>query len=279
MGGNIMSREPSIHITEKNLILVLNNIFNAKTIILSNIDKLAKQILTSSKPYSINSRNVIVNNQKLEKATNKLVKSSRLDADVMANLIVNVRRQLKHRGIQQILPNTRDWNLVKSLTKLANDFCNEFELEQREGYLNFLKIGISRMNKFGLVKLTNMYELICSVYDSRTQIQKDGDSEGTRDIHDYYFKKVLEKTGIPESYIDKPEKYLYFLKVNEESKKLGLKGTLWIEAQFWGLEWNDGKPEPPQLIGDKALERVTKYCYKHKVQAKEVSIDFKKLRG
>lgn len=273
-------REPSVHISHKNLVLVFKKIFKEEVFTHNSLNALATQVLTIAKPYSINNRTIIPNTKKVEKEVNKVLRSSRLDADLMANLIVSVRRKLKHRGIQQILPNSKDWNLVKNITQNANNFCDEFNLNQREGFIEYLQIGISKMNKFGLVKLTNMYESICLTYDSKLLITQDETPLLTKTIHDYYVQKTLEQTGLYEDYTKIPEKYIYFVKVKEKCEELGVKGQLWVEAQFWGLEWKEGKPDVVQLIGNKAFERFSKYCYENKIKVSrpENKVDFSKIR-
>ena len=45
--------------------------------------------------------------------------------------------------------------------------------------------------------------------------------------------------------------------------------SIYIKAQFASFEWRDGVPDPIQMVGDKALERLNKYLYQNNIQVKK----------
>jgi hypothetical protein len=261
-------RNPSINITESNLILVLEKVLVKNVHKAFDIEKLAKRILCLSKPYSITNRKILLDNNHLEKKITKLNASNRNDADLFANLLLNTRRKLRHRGIQQIKPNTKDWLLIKDITGQANQFCEEFDLEKRSGYLEYIETALSKMNKFSLIKFPNMLSGIIECYAAKAELLNDPTPSTTEAIHNLYQRMITEKTGLPTDYTKNPEKYLYFLKVKELSEKIGIKPSIYIKAQFASFEWRDGIPDPIQLVGDKALERLNKYLYSNNIQVK-----------
>jgi len=262
-------RSPSINITESNLILVLKKIYTAEALNDKQIEKLASRILCLAKPFSISNRKIILDSLHLEKKVTKLNASNRNDADLFSNLLLNIRRKLKHRGIQQIKPNTKDWLLIKDITGYANQFCEEFGLEKREGYIEFINIGVGKMSKFSLIKFPNMLSGISESYASAKELSKDSDPELTKQIHNLYQRIITDKTGLPTDFSKNPDKYIYFLRVRELSENLGIKPSIYIKAQFASFEWRDGVPDPIQLVGDKALERLNKYLYQNNIQVKK----------
>jgi hypothetical protein len=261
-----MKREPSINITESNLILVIQKIFTKEAMSEFEIKKLVIHILCLAKPFSITNRKILLDNNHLEKRITKLNASNRNDADLFANLLLNIRRKLKHRGIQQVKPNTKDWLLIKDITGYANDFCNEWNLDKREGYLEYINIALSKMNKFSLIKFPNMVQSISQTYEAKQFLFNDNSPEETLSIHNLYQRIITEKTGLPSDYTKNPDKYLYFLKVKQIAENIGIKPSIYIKAQFASFEWRDGVPDPIQLVGDKAIERLNKYLYENNIK-------------
>ena len=261
-------RDPSIHITEKKLALVLEDLLDDNNYSKQDCIKLAKRITTIVKTDTLINRSVIITNDKLEQKAKKLLSSSRGDADLMANIIYNVRKKLKHRGIAPIKVNTRDWNSLKELTNLVIEFCNDFELGKREGFIAYVQLALGGMNSNrGLIpKMVNMYERICNEYESADLIQKDDNKQLTRKIHDLYIQQIIKKTGMDQDYLSDPRKYSYFILVKQSAQKFGVSPEVYMKAQFSGFEWMNGIPDPVQLIGDKAKERLNKYMYENGIK-------------
>ena len=86
---------------------------------------------------------------------------------MLANIIYNTRKKLKHKGISQIKTNSRDWASLKELTKLIVEFCNDFGLKKREGFITYIDLSFKAMSsKRGIIpKMVNMYERISSEYE------------------------------------------------------------------------------------------------------------------
>ena len=74
-----MKRDPSLHVTESQLALALDNIVE-----LSNLDtnELAKMLVNKLKTKTLINRSIIITNDKLEKKAKKLLSSSRGDAEI-----------------------------------------------------------------------------------------------------------------------------------------------------------------------------------------------------
>lgn len=260
-----MRREPSIHVRESDLIKILEGMPEIK----GNIPQLVKYILTKASKHSLNNRKLLASNQKLAKKAEKVLSSSTEDAMTMAKVIFMVRRTLKHRNISIPKPGQRDYTIVKTITENANKFFEEFfEVgESKEAaYTDYIKLAISKMRNFTLNKIGSMHEGICSTFEANRLIAKDLNPELTDKAFKTYNKFVIDKVGtLIQDYSQVPDKYMYFIMVAKRCKEMGIKPELYIEAQFKGVEWRNGIPDPVQLINGKSLEYLQKYLYENDV--------------
>lgn len=260
-----MKREPSIHVSRSVLVSILKEVLPEGVLVLG----LTNLIIKKAKPYSLNSRLIISSTERLEEKSKRALSSSTMDANLMARTIVLVRKQLKHKGIVQIQATDREWAQVKAIANLANQFCIDFELPKRQGYIEYIKIAFEKMNRPLIQKIPSLHQGICDTYQAIKTIREDIEPEITESIHNYYRMKVAGKTGFVNNLKKTPEKYVYFVKVRELLKGLRVPMTHFINAQFEAMEWRGGLPEPAQLIGTKAKERLNKYLFEHKITVKD----------
>jgi len=257
-------REPSIHITRSNLKKVLSKV-------LPNVgfsDKTMDNIMKETSHLSINSRNTLLSNERIEKKANSILSSSRGDTDLLSKLVYSVRKRAKHKGIVQIKPNTRDWLLLKQMTSQALDFSNEFNLNKRLGFLKYLEVGLSKMKKFSLNKYLSMYEAICETYQAMVEIRDDSEKELTNKLYKSYSSRIMDNTGIFDRLEEQPEKYVWFVRARREAKSLNISVELYINAQFSNHDFSRGILYPSQLIGPKAVDKVINYCIKNNIKIK-----------
>lgn len=260
-------REPSLHIKWSDFKHVIGGVLGITDD--DQLEGLTSEVFHRGKPYSINTRNITVTNDRIEKKAKKILESSRRDADLLAQLIYATRRKLKHRGITQIKPSSKDWGMVKEITAHALDFCNEFNLTRREGFIKYIEVGLSKMQKFALPKFLNMYEGICLTYQCMLEIQQDEDPEMTKEMYKSYSEKIIENTGIHDRLEELPDKYVWFVRAREEAEKMNISVNIYLKAQFAGLDFTKGIPHPTQLVGAKATERVIRYCYENSIKIKK----------
>lgn len=262
-----MIRIPSIHVDEKQLVLVINKIKDNYNIKKLSSTELAKLLLSYSTSNSCNNRLVSINNNRVEKKTQQILTSSKGDAILLADIIHKHRVKKKHRGITRISQTDKDWPQVKKLVSICLEFCNEFSLDKRKGFIEYTKSGLDKISspRQLLSKLINMQERIFDEYEIVQLIEDDNNSKETKYIYEFYSNLIAKKTGIPEKNTD-PLKYINFLKVREITDELDVPCDIYIKAQFHGLAWTDGYPSPSQLVGDKARERLNKYLYEKKIK-------------
>lgn len=251
-------REPSIHITKSRFEEILN------TLEVDNFP--VEAFFVIARKMAINHRAVLVSNNKDTKRVTNILLASKGDAALVADIIYATRIKFKHRGVRKInQSNSREWTLCKKLADICNTFCEDFQLETREGFIKYIEIGIRRMtdNRNLLQRLISMADNITNHYSAELEIAEDSLID-TKAIHDYFIKKIADATGIYESYENQPEKYVHFLRLGKFLIKKAWGHRQFIDAQFESLAWCNGLPEPSQMYNDKAIERYNKYLYKNK---------------
>lgn len=251
-------RKPSIHIDIDTFKSLLEDFGKVD---INNLD----EFFIKARRYSLDNRSITISNEKLKKDVNKILQASKGDATLMADIIYSVRIKLKHRGVKKINQDNRDWAQVKELANLANQFCKDFELGTREGFIKYVEIGLSKINSFRsyLSKLISMYETICQEYEARLNVDNDENKYGTLQLHDLFVSRIAERTGLYESFRDKPEKMLAFYRARVLCDSLGVDYETFIDSQFESLDWCNGIPNPESLYTDKAKERLNKYLYQN----------------
>ncbi len=250
-------REPSIHITKSNFAEICKEL---------DISVPINQFFQLAKRRAVNTRSITVSNNKLQKQVTKVILADIGDASLFANILYAERIKLKHRGVKKINESSgRDWDTCKNLANICNDFCREFNLETREGYIKYIEIGISRMegnNRNLLQRLVSMSENIFAQYGDEMELQEDRNPWLTDQGFEYYVQKIAKVTGIYDNKKD-PSRLVIFKRLGEKLQDIK-KVQQWIDAQFYALAFVNGIPAIKDLLSDKALERYNKYLYKIK---------------
>lgn len=256
-------RKPSIHIDIDTFTSIVKRLGKVDV---SNIEA----FFVIARKHSLDHRSITITNNKLKKEVQKVVQSSKGDASLMADILYATRIKLKHRGVKRIGPDDRDWAQVKSLANTANQFCDEFGLETREGFIKYVEIGLNKIQSFRayLSKLNNMYETISREYEAGLNMKEDDNKEATLELHDIFVNKIADRTGLYESFKDKPDKMVSFYKARLMCDELDVDYETFIDAQFASLEWCNGLPSPESLYSDKAKERLNKYLYQNNTSIK-----------
>lgn len=243
--------------------------------------ELAKHLVEKAKTLSCASRSIQVTNNKLEKKVEKLKLSSRSNTGLFAQALTIIRRKHKHRGVQIINPGSPEWFQLKELTKLGTDFCNEFQIDPKLGYAKYIDIGMGMMKNYSLTKFKTLHAAICNKFEALQEIERDRNPEETAKAHQEYMRIVADKTGFAQGYDNQPEKYKYFIAVKDEAKRMGVTSRQYIQSQFAGFDWRSGIPDPSQLTGTKAIDRLQRWAFEKNITlgAKERKINFKNIKG
>jgi hypothetical protein len=144
-------------------------------------------------------------------------------------------------------------------------------------------MGIKLMKTYSLQRFKQLHPTIFSRYEAILEIEGDKYPEKTKMIYSHYLKRIAERNGwSADNFKEDPTKYVYFVRVRKDSDSLGIPGDTYIDAQFAGLEWANAIPDPAQLVGLKATERLMKFCYENNITTKpqrnQPKIDFSKIK-
>lgn len=252
------SREPSIHITLSDFKEIAKEL---------GIDDVANEFFRIARKKAINSRSILVNNNKINKQVNNVLLANQGDAQMVADIIYATHIKLKHRGVRKINQgNLREWTNCKKLAEICNTFCQDFELPTREGFIKYIELGIKKMpDARGLTtRLIGLQDSITEEFSAIKEIQElsPKDKQTISQIQDFYVRQIADRTGIYEPIKD-PGKFTHFIRLYDFLNKKGWNYKEYIIAQFEGLAWCNGIPELSQLTSEKAISRYNKYLYKH----------------
>lgn len=275
MKDNI-KREPSVHISQSQLEVILTELIydNAPgndIIVPKKIKDLANEILLRGMKHSLSNRNLLVSNDRHAKQVEKITKASLDYTLVMAKIIYQVRKSKRHRGIEMSKPGSRDWPYIKNITKNALEFADDQYPECADEihipFKHYIEEAMKDMKTFTLAKVQSMHSIIMENYAARIELAANKDGDYTERAFKEYNRLTIDRTGVLLiDYKDDPKEYKYFMEAAKECKKLMVTPEHYINAQFDGLSWANAIPQPKQLIGVKAKERLQKYVVENKIQ-------------
>jgi hypothetical protein len=274
----MVQRDPSIHITERQLIKILQDY--GSSLSTSKPSLLARYIVEHSKTQSISHRSITVTNERLHRKSEQIKASTRSDAFLFSEVLSLCRKKLHHRGIIAIKPGEKEWLTIKELANLASEFCHEFQLEPKDGFTKYISMALGKIKNYSIHKFKPLHSNICTTYESIKELESDPTPEFTEMMYIEYTRIVNEKIGHTYDDLKKqPDKYFCFYQAKLVAKKMGFGYKDYIKAQFHAFEWANGIPDPFQLYGDKAIERVRKYCFEKnlKINDPQKKINFKNI--
>lgn len=261
-----MKRQPSIHITED----ILTELIRQYIEVYDDVDPadLAGYIALHGKPFSLDKRNITTTTQKAAKEVDRKASNNKMGYLELANLILLVRRSMKHKGVKIIDMNSPEYLALKRLTPIIIQFAEDFEMDFKPAATIYLKLGLSKLSSFRnyVGKLCDMSESLSIEYEAKTMIDSDPYKKETLRIHDIYVGTINVMTGMSDGYTENYGKYISFMRVRELCDKYKILPETYITAQFEGLAWTDNFPEPNQLVSEKAIERLNKYLYTKKIK-------------
>lgn len=255
-----MKRDPSLHITKSEFSKICD--------LLGHKDFPIDTFFSFAKKNTLYSRGVIVSNKKTTKRVNNLLLVKTGDANLIADIIYASRIKLKHRGVRKITEaDSRQWVNCKKLASICNTFCNDFGLETREGFIQYIEIGLSRMSDYKnlLQRLISMEENIVAQYECVKDLRSlsRSDMDIVMNLHNQFVNRVADATGILEDHSKDPTKLIHFKRLKDFLEEKGwLDRDDYMEAQFDSLTWCNGLPQISDLYSDKAVSRFNKYLYK-----------------
>lgn len=268
-----MNRQPSIHITQARLELIIRDYFStwglSKVIDTDEIStNLSEHLMMKARPFALDKRSINVTNQKIAKEVEKKTSNDKSGHMELAKIISLVRKDMRHKGVKMIDMNSPEYAALKRLTKIIDEFAKDFDMSFKAASVSYVTMGLSKISSFRnyVGKLCDMSESISLEFEAKDMIKFDKYKSETKRVHDIYVATINTKTGMSQGYEDNPTKYIAFMRVRELCEKYKIEPNIFIQAQFEGLAWTDSFPEPNQLVSDKAIERLNKYLYTKKIK-------------
>jgi hypothetical protein len=258
-----------LHIREDALAQILEKVLYVEDSALKwDFKGLAREIVKHGTTHTPTNRSITITNEKLYDKVRRLNSAPRNLTSDFINILHHVRKK-HNRYVKAIMPKpgSNDYNLLKEVAIDAENFCKQFNLKQREGFIIYCDMAIVRMKKFAYYKMKNMYEGICNAYTASQALKDNPDADKVNRICHYYNQQILTRTGVLLfDYRDNPEKYQYFIMVLKECNRLKIPSKIYMDAQFSAFEFRGRYPEPEQLVGDKALLRVQQYMAENEIK-------------
>lgn len=264
-------KDPSIHVTLSRLKAILKD--------LGYSEELAEQIAIKGKQGVPKNRGLVRLTQTQQKRANRLLNSEDKDAELFSNLLIHERsKQVKSNRMKGYRKGTKDWDMLRDLASMANDFCAEFDHSKDEGYRRFIELGLGFMRKFGLNLFISKSERIFET-ERLLKFISERDSNEARDLLRVYYDRLEESTGVARPKTISEEKYADMIQGAEEAQNARATMVDWIDAQIEGLSDFNAFPASYQLYGQNARDRYERYMYSkdNEGQGREGSY-FEKLR-
>lgn len=265
-----MSRDPSIHVKLSDLREIVEE--------LGCSEELAERIAIKAKSKTPKNRGLIRVNQTQKKRVNRILGSEDKDAELFSNILISKRAQTaKTNNMKGYRKGTKDWDMLRDLASLANDFAEEFGLDQHEAYSRFIELGLGFMRKFALNRFVSLGDRI---FETQRLVRyiKENDTNESRELLKLFYDRLEEYTGVARPNTIAEEKYADMIRGAEEAKGAGATMVDWIDAQIEGLSDFNAFPASYQLYGQGAWDRYERYMYAKKEGGGQESDYFQKLR-
>lgn len=251
-------RDPSLHIKLSDLATLLESLGQDSPKELAN----TLIMLAHEKGYQRRDRVLVTTTASKGKTLKKVVaKPNADDTNTFGSILEITRRRLKHKLVQSINPQSKDYNVLKEVAQLAHTFVQEFQLSKELGYQKFIELGIALMrNKYGLNKFKYYGEKIFELQETYTLVTNDDNPLATEAIALIYNEFLQKEAGLTLPFAkENYSEWVNFYYTRLDCKTYNASPKDWIKAQFDGLAFMSAVPELSQLYGDNAYKRYISY--------------------
>lgn len=276
-----MLRDPSLHITESNLIRVLSSVgINHK-----NIPALVKKIFDEAQDYQIRDRHLKIlemksaqrkRAEKVLKVTSKITDSQ---VSTFNNLLASVRqKQSEFVKVRPILKDHKDYTILKEVAMNAYNFVTYFKIDDvRSGLTYYITIGLELMSKYSLSRFKYYDTSIYEAFEDRLLIANDETPENTLEFYELWRLAMQEYSTMPLYDLrNNMTEYAHFVRAKNFADKYNADYEDWLIGQFEGFLYLHTIPELTQLYGAGALTRYRKYVGTINIKKKEEKDDITK---
>lgn len=261
-----MKRNPSLHITKSDLVLVLQEV-NLKA---TTLEQLAEAIFVKSQPYQIRDRYKDIlqlkskTKQKVQKSQNSDAQLENGDVEIFQRRLTAERMKRNPYGkVRPILKDNIQYGQLKEIAVQAVNFSQHFDFKEVQiGMQIYIELGLDSMGKqYSLNKFKTYDEKIYQKYQSLNDLKADTRPEDTVLFY-LVWQEVMKQYTQIESFEDLqkiPSKFVHFLYARQQAEENEAEYDDWLYSQFEGMAFMSIIPEIYQLHGEGAKARYDKY--------------------
>lgn len=256
-----MKRDPAIHITRSDLILVLERceVPDAKS--------LAAEIVREAKQYEIRGRFVVQGNAaQVKRAGKRSSAECPLTPEKLWRILYAERVHRKHAVITPVNRGDSAWTMLMEIARDAYEFGEQFPTKPLDdAYRQYVSLGLQFMGRtYGLNKFKYYKERIFERKGCEVLVAQDPDPELTRVMVSIWSKAMLKHSRvIPASEDLSVVDLSCFMFARDDAEQVGAKYSTWVEAQFDRLAFMNVVPNLNQFHGEGAMKRYKEYMLKN----------------
>jgi len=244
-----MQRNPAIHIRLSDLIRILNFLK------VDNADQLAYSLLKESAKYNIKGRVFVMSNKRVANKVKRIIDNDIQLVDLFNKALSMVLLENKILYAKPISQTSRQYIVLKEVTKSAIQFCDLYNIDYSIGFIEFCRLAIELLKKsYSIYKFKMVIPQISKRYENKRILENDENKEGTKEVYSIYKNKALIQFGIDYTCTDIDE-YIHFYNIRKLCDSRNIPYNDWINTQFDKLSFTGTLPLPKMLYGEKAINR------------------------
>jgi hypothetical protein len=180
-----------------------------------------------------------------------------LEEALFSRIYLYYRRSLHHKGLRMIKEGSKRWPIIVEITKKAIEFSDKFNLEHRQGFLEYLQEA-STIDRLELNKLNweTTHHKIMEHYGLMDSINNSPHFQDSVIIQRAFVEEVVQRYGTHIEVTLKDQ--VKFITAAQWAKERKMTPKMYVEflAEKWA--WT-GNFEPHHLASEKAKEYLREY--------------------
>ncbi len=188
------------------------------------------------------------------------------------NSLLTVILKEKHNPhATEIMVQDSAFNTMREVCTLAEDFCNKNGLSLREGFIEYINIGLTFMGKnYGINKFKYYNSKINEKYLADKEVSNDPNKTLSSDIKEYYEYKNNIKCV--------PSDMIHFVRAAAQILSIDANPQEYLSILFSRFEFMGNLTEPSQLYGEGAVDFYYKNRHKIEKSTPDSCIDYEEQR-
>lgn len=177
--------------------------------------------------------------------------------ELFNNLLTSCLQEAHNPTARKILVQDSAFNIMKEVSILAEEFCRIYNFDTREGFIEYIRLGLKFMGKkYAINKFKYYNAKIVDLYGTQIEIKEDKNKKLTERLAEYY--SFLAKIS------PSKEDTIHFVRCAAQIIEIGADPKHFMDVQFGRFEWSGNIPEPYNLYGEAAQIAYNKNPVKKK---------------